>query len=855
MNPIYRFELSQNGANTRAAKPNYNNDLSIEYALEQNEEFYRGKLSGKLTFQQDDYAYIKTAAFDTQFDVEIFISYDGGQTWASYWKGKFFKTDCEFNDDDQTAIVTPTLNDRYNNVLAGLEKEYNLIDLAPVIQPIKYDKRPMIQIYVPGQSVIGCFLSGMWWEQECEPIDDETALVQTYKFAKNRSLRVINVLQQGSPEIPDVFVGEDTDTEFTNGNYKIKFISGQGVTQWQIIRVSDDTVLWFVNATVTIPGELTLNPVSGSGATGQVKIYINEAVSVYARYVTDVESAFDVSAYPIPDNDIVANNRNYHYILGYYFPSTITVSTRLTADPTKWGIYQPGQYYQQPYVLGGGEFYPIARAAWGRVSLWFSFYIFDWVIEQEWRKEYTLKDAFPIFSVISVLLGQIAPSITHDGTTDYSSFLYAANNPISNIAQTLFITPKSNVINSGYDQPAQKAPITLRQVLNMLRDCFRCYWFIDGQNRFRIEHISWFMRGGSYTGTPVVGIDLTKEIVTRNGKPWSYARNQYQFDKPDMAARYQFGWMDDVTELFDGFPIDIISKYVNPDNIENIDVAQFTSDIDYILLNPVNISNDGFVLLGAIRKNKESAYDVYNYAATIGTTINQYSPFVPQNQESIKEQKIVGFRLNIQTVGTLTITRIQNFNQSVSYNNSQKVVVQQFNITNVGVQDLMLDNPFVLQENEMIGFSVPSDTAKFYYKGGDGQPQAVKFYYNTGSAWGASNEDLQVGVYIDMGYKLPYMNFAVNETNHILQNAYLSFVFLQRYYAYDMPAKNYRINGIDMIAQGIKKMKTQTIKFPVLIEPNMTELVKTGLGNGTIQKMSVNLSSRNANTTLKYDTE
>ena len=710
MNPIYRFELSQNGANTRAAKPNYNNDLSIEYALEQNEEFYRGKLSGKLTFQQDDYAYIKNAAFDTQFDVVIFISYDAGLTWAQYWKGKFFKTDCEFNDDDQTAIVTPSLNDQYNDVLAGLEKEYNLIDLAPVIQPIKYDKRPMIQVYVPGQSVIGCFLSGMWWEQECEVVTDETALEQTYKFAKNRSLRIINVLQQGSPEIPDVFVGEDTDTEFTSGNYKIKFISGQGVTQWQIIRVSDDTVLWFVNAIVTIPGELTLDPVSGSGATGQVKLYVNEAVPVYARYVTDVESASGVTAYSIPDNDIVANNRNYHYILGYYFPSTITVSTRLTADPTKWGIYQPGQYYQQPYVLGGGEFYPIARAAWGRVSLWFSFYVFDWLIEEQWRKEYTLKDAFPISSVISVLLGQISPTITHNETTDYSAFLYAENNPISNVAQKFFITPKSNVINSGYDQPAQKAPITLRQVLNMLRDCFRCYWFIDDDNRFRIEHISYFMNGGAYPGTPdypVVGMDLTTLKVTRNGKPWSYARNQYQFDKPDMAARYQFGWMDDVTELFDGFPIDIVSKYVNPENIENIDVAQFTSDIDYILLNPENISNDGFVLLAAEAEE----------------------------------------------------------------------------------------------------------------------------------------------------YKLPYLNFAFNETNHILQNAYVAFVFLQGYYAYDMPATNYRINGVNMVAIGRKKLKTQTIKFPVLNEPNMMELVKTGLGNGTIQKMSVNLSSRNANTTLKYDTE
>lgn len=53
--------------------PIYKDDLAIEYALEQNQEFYRGKLSGKLTFQRDDYEFIRSKAFDTQFGVSIFI--------------------------------------------------------------------------------------------------------------------------------------------------------------------------------------------------------------------------------------------------------------------------------------------------------------------------------------------------------------------------------------------------------------------------------------------------------------------------------------------------------------------------------------------------------------------------------------------------------------------------------------------------------------------------------------------------------------------------------------------------------------------------------------------------------------
>ena len=723
MNPIYKFQLSA-GNDTRQAFPVYKDDLAIDYALEQNQEFYRGKLSGKLTFQKDDYLFIRSKAFDTQFDVVISISYDGGQTWAVYWSGQFWKTDCQFNEDDETVTVTPTVNDQYNAVLAGMEKEYNLIDLAPVIEPVQMDKRPMIQVYIPGQTVIGCFLSGMWWEQECESVTDENQLTTTYHFAKNKTARIVDVSQQGTPAIPVIYFGDPWGTapgtsDFTNGAYKFEheYISQSGgaAEYFRIIRVSDGQIMWwaaFVNeALKTYPLELTLNPYENSGATGNVVLYIHD-VSVFARYVTDVYVGPGLTpTYPIPENDIVENNRNYSRVIEYNIPSTIIFSDTLVSFPTKWGIYEPGQYYFNPAdspASGVTEAFPIARAAWGRLSYWFAFSLSDWEIETRWRRSYTLKDAYPLWSVISVLLATIAPGITHDGTTDYSRFLYDVN-PITSIDQRLFITPKSNIISAGYDQPAQKAPITLKRVMDMLRDCFRCYWFIDEQNRFRIEHISYFMRGGTYTGQPVVGIDLTKQIVTRNGKPWAYARNQYEFDKPEMAARYQFGWMDDVTELFDGYPIDIISKYVNPDNIEQIDVSQFTSDIDYILLNPGEISKDGFVLLAAQLADGE--------------------------------------------------------------------------------------------------------------------------------------------------YKLPYVNFTINNADHILQNAWVSFIFLQQYYMFDMPARNVEINGVRQFVQGIKKLKTQTLRFPVLTEPDMFNLIKTELGNGTIQKMSVNLSSRNANTTLKYDTE
>lgn len=835
MNPIYKFELSA-GEESRQAFPVYKDDLAIDYALEQNQEFYRGKLSGKLTFQRDDYTFIRAKSFDTQFDVVISISYDGGQTWAVYWSGQFWKTDCQFNEDDQTAIVTPNVNDRYNAVLAGMEKEYNLIDLAPAMQPVKLDKRPMIQVYVPGQSVIGCFLSGMWWEQDCEAVDDQSALQNTYHFWPVKSVRVVDVTQQGNPVIPEIYYGEPYaagygTTDYTNGAYMFRRAyyggSGGAAEYFYIVRVSDGQLMWFVSfvnqAPKTYPIELTLNPVEGSGATGNVKIYIHDIV-VFARYVTDVAHYTGLNLFPIPDDDIVENNRNYHYCTGYDFPETIWFSSRLTSTPNKWGLYQPGQYYQEPYLYWTPELFPVARAGWGRLSIWFTFDAFDWILEEKFRKEYTLKDAYPIWSVIAVLLAKIAPGISHAGTTDYSRFLYDTN-PLEYIDQRLFITPKSNLIASGYDQPAQKAPITLKRVTDMLRDCFRCYWFIDENNKFRIEHISYFMRGGSYSGTPVVGMDLTALKVTRNGKPWSYVRNQYQFDKPEMAARYQFGWMDDVTELFDGFPIDIISKYVNPENIEQIDVSQFTSDVDYILLNPGDVSKDGFVLLGA-------SYVDYgpNQLSISGSDVGKYM-YNENGDVSTNPECLLTNFIQIDEKG-LVINGVALYFTSNVY---------------VGYYDANQNLITARPTTEMIELTPAGYVLRYAFNASFVRITIRGYSEESATTW-------TVKQIID-GFVLPYVNFQYNGDDHILQNAWCAFAYLQRYYLYDMPARNVEINGVQQIVQGIKKLKTQTIKFPVLTEPNLTNLIKTELGNGVIQKMSVNLSSRNANTTLKYDTE
>lgn len=713
------------GARWNAVNPIYKDDLAKELELETNQQFYRAKLSGKINFIRDDYDFINNQSFDTEFVIRIMQSNNGGLSFLPCYMGKFMKTDCEWNNDDKKVTVQPDVYDQYNNVLAGLEKEYNLIELAPQITQLNYKKRPLIQIYILGDSVVSCFLSGMYWEQDANVVTDRNALLNTYYFALCNLLKEINVTGTTNPNVNGLYSGRMSisNNVFTgtmrpnvsNGYYIYvsqvytpPFFSAVTV---QIRQSSDDKVMYSYIANIggNNPwdnADFDAPAVSGSGATGSAHCEM-ATYSIYARYLCDVEQILNVDTYPLPTDDIVEDNRNYNRVVRYALDIAY-ISNQSSNEPTQWGIRDDGTYFMPPYSIYGDIFYPIARSTWRYASIWFAFYLADWILEEAAQSSYTLRDTNPLSSVISVLLQKIAPEITHEGTEEYSKFLYGSNRPIGDYNFTLLITQKTNVTKGDYDRPAQKAPITLQQITNMLRDCFRCYWYIE-DNKFKIEHIQFFRNGGSYN-SPTIGTDLTRLQNIRNGKNWSFATTSWSFDKIDMPERYQFDWMDDVTEAFKGNPMEIISKYVTAGKIESINISNFTSDIDYMILNPNNISDDGFALFAAVKNGDQ--------------------------------------------------------------------------------------------------------------------------------------------------YDLPFIEFNFGASKFILQNAILSMQYLQpTFYIYDLPAYKVEINGSEMRALGIDRKKKQTVNYPSINDPDPMKLIKTNLGNGQVEKISINLCSRMNKLTLKYDTE
>lgn len=393
---------------------------------------------------------------------------------------------------------------------------------------------------------------------------------------------------------------------------------------------------------------------SSIGDTGEYefKIYSDAATSskfkfdvvyytIWGRILADVDTAVEPSSgqtktlYDLPKDDFISERVNYRKCIGL-IGLQIKQTGYTVTHSTKYGRNDYGKYFTNNFVNAVTKTehmpVPISRSSWANTSIW-AIIPDNWsIFESQFRTQFTLKDAFSLADTIKALLHKIDPLVKFEATAEYSRFFYEGDTstPIipfdgSRIGYVPFIAPKSNVLKGNYDQAAQKAEITFEQLMNMLRDCFRCYWYIDDSNRLRIEHISYFMKGLSYT-SPNLQFDLTKKYDKFNKKTVLYAQETTNYSKDDLNSRYEFNWMDDSTDTFEDMEIDIKSLYIQSDKTEEVNSEVFSTDIDLMLYAPDKFSKDGFALMMADKNTgrvpiatvsslRDDEY-IYTYSAT-----------------------------------------------------------------------------------------------------------------------------------------------------------------------------------------------------------------------------------------------
>lgn len=373
--------------------------------------------------------------------------------------------------------------------------------------------------------------------------------------------------------------------------------------------------------------------------------YLGENVIVYniwGRLLCSVDKdASGQEMYDLPYDDFATERANFKKCIGLAFSQEqgtlvhFVQSTETQDEPTAYGINDYNEYFVSP-VMRGYSYniypYPLARSAWGNTSLWIGFEentdLPAFSVENWSKQHYKViqhRDCMEIGAVIKGLLAEIDKNIKFESTADYSKFLYDTESDIEGgygkNGLKIFITQKSNVLKGEYDQAAQTAEITFKQLMDMLKKCFKCYWYIDSANRFRIEHLRYFNNGLSYEG-PVMQYDLTKSKDRFNRKQALYGQREVTFDKTELKSRYEFSWSDSVTEAMgEGFTVDVNSNYISKDDNESIAVELFSSDIDFMMFSPSNFSEDGFALM--ITDSTNTVPIVYD---EIYTKKNSYTP-------------------------------------------------------------------------------------------------------------------------------------------------------------------------------------------------------------------------------------
>lgn len=748
----YRFYL-----NDTEVFPVYKN-LTKKLTKDTDNLFFRTSIEG------DIYLYGIELDINTKYVLTIQVYING--EWKEYCKSTFSKTDCEINYDKGYNKIKLSELDEYTDVLNNQENTYNLLDLPIATKSVRIDKRPMLQIYIPGVDTVGCFLSNIWFEQECTAVDSENELINTYKFGKTPETYKYVEVSGENPGMPDViydaivstYMGVLTEeTSFTdlgwtttisgvfksveNTPYQMeitftRFISNTDVelnrrdSLYRIIDTSygaNNNVLFEANYAIATGGNsdeskwendtFTLSAVNVP-ATGTLDAALFTR-NIYARWVCDVDTYDGKATSDIPLDDFVMDNRNYRKCVPWNNAVSVELSTRTSSSPTVWGRADNDEYFMPPNEQN--VYYPISRSIWGIVSFWrnAAASASTNVVEKELTRTYTMRNAYEISSCIQALLKKMGSTLTHEGTTEYSEFLYSDVNPVVNRAFHIFITQKTNILKGEYDQPAQKAETTFKALMDILKQCFRCYWFVDN-GKLRIEHISWFLKGGGYTDNDTIGIDLTAMSDIRTRKLLSYAQNTIKYNKDELTSRYEFDWAEDCSSAFAGKAITAEGEYLQKDKNESIMPSDVAADVDFMLLNPNSFSEDGFALLGA-------------------------------------------------------------------------------------EQD--------------------------------------------GTVWKLP--------YIDFTFVDNYSNMAYNVS---AQNGYMAWSFLELFYMWDMPSLDFTVDGAlkidnmnEYYTRGVKRIMTQTIKVPYEEDPDTTKLIKTEMGSGQIDSVSIDMNTKQMDIDLLFE--
>ena len=113
------------------------NDATFTKTIEQDsdEVFFREKLDSPIRLKGADYDFVYDRFFPSHLEEKMLVNikqvYSAGgiEKEIDYYNGYFTRVDCEFDNDNKVVEINVTTDDIYEDLLAGVDDEYDIIKM------------------------------------------------------------------------------------------------------------------------------------------------------------------------------------------------------------------------------------------------------------------------------------------------------------------------------------------------------------------------------------------------------------------------------------------------------------------------------------------------------------------------------------------------------------------------------------------------------------------------------------------------------------------------------------------------------------------------------------------------------
>lgn len=616
--------------------------------------YYQKELSGNIKFWGVDFNTVYGCALRTKFVLLVFDRRKG-----EIARCEFRKTDCKWDINHCTCDVDVSSWNPYKKIEAGKDNEYNLVKILTEKRTLGLYTYPVKETWVMGSTdMVVC--TGLYAQSVAVmPTNNEGTIIGQFGKVVSPVVGTAVILSgEGSGRYVGgegfVYNSSRTGVSYSFYNEDESYrITALGSAHDGIGGTLSD--YWWNTITLTRMSDMatvgTLTIGGGTAATEREDGYIKGSYN-----------GLDAFNNNTADNPLTFSNGSTFIIRVRSVMSRLTSRANLlsgwtafndenirTDEPMKYwkasqGIVKgsirvgnSGQYSGRYPVDGGGYYLPPDDND-GWVAMWHESWLQGmsmWVKAglvyryplltptsyynaasspsvadiDNYKSEETVNDFYTLGDAIKAVLHEIDPSLHFEPDTTHSQFLFSDTNPVGGAQEgKLYISQKSNVLNLGYDYPAWQAPITWGRIETLLNNAFNCYWEIyekNGERHLRIEHRTYFENGGTYNGSSLAEtIDLRSIYRTANRTRLSDKTNRWEWDKDggsvsSNANRYEYGWMDTQSVIFDGETIEVPELYqlFEDERVEERKVDWFSSDIDFLTSVQAECSSDGFVLV------------------------------------------------------------------------------------------------------------------------------------------------------------------------------------------------------------------------------------------------------------------